>query len=94
MANKRGRIENLKPFKKGQSGNPSGRPKTPWRDWLEQMEPEAQQLLAAALKDRRIKPETRVRIAQDLLDRRRGRPKQPLVHESPIAITVTEKGKA
>ena len=25
----RGRIENLKPFKPGQSGNPSGRPKTP-----------------------------------------------------------------
>jgi hypothetical protein len=27
MANKNGRVENLKPFKAGQSGNPGGRPK-------------------------------------------------------------------
>ena len=27
MAKKAGRVENLKPFKKGQSGNPKGRPK-------------------------------------------------------------------
>jgi len=31
--------KNLKPFKKGQSGNPSGRPKTP--DWFKEHTPEA-----------------------------------------------------
>jgi hypothetical protein len=71
--------ENVLPyrFKKGQSGNPRGRPKEPWREWLTgKPEEEARALIAHLIRDQRGKPETRLRAAQYLLDHAHGRAKE------------------
>ena len=76
-------IENLKPFKKGQSGNPKGRPKLP--DISEAMAKiladekdgkTALDAILAALRSKAVKGD--VRAAQELLDRAFGKSKQSL----------------
>ena len=76
---------NLKPFKKGQSGNPKGRPKLPdikaamakvlaeEKDGMDALE-----AVLKALRTRAIKGD--VRAAQELLDRGYGRSKQSIDH--------------
>jgi Family of unknown function (DUF5681) len=73
-----GTPRNLKPFKKGQSGNPRGRPKEPWREWLasDRVEPHLRELLLLFANDRRVKVETRVRIIEFVLNHAHGRPKE------------------
>lgn len=81
MANPKGHIENLKPFKKGQSGNPNGAPKKP--DLSEALtmllneEKDGVKALDAVLKALRAKAiKGDVRAIQELLDRAFGKSKQ------------------
>jgi hypothetical protein len=85
---------NLKPFKKGQSGNPNGRPKLP--DLKEAMakllaeEKDGKTALDAILAALRAKAaKGDVRAAQELLDRGFGRSKQTIEH-SGIAFENVE----
>lgn len=71
-----GRTENLTPFKKGQSGNPGGRPAVlkDIRDLARVHTSEALAALVAAL----ARPGERVAAASALLDRGYGKPAQAL----------------
>jgi len=89
--------QNLKPFKKGQSGNPNGRPKKPdlnqylidalneERNGISAMEAIIKTLIAKAVKGD-------VRAAQELLDRLYGKSNQRLTHsgdeKAPVIIQV------
>ena len=87
---KKGRVENLKPFKKGQSGNPKGRPKKiPGLNELladvlgeEKDGKTAAEAILMALRAKATKGD--VRAAEVLLDRAYGKPKQD--------IDLTSKG--
>ena len=91
---------NLKPFKKGQSGNPKGRPKLPdikaamakvlaeEKDGMDALE-----AVLKALRTRAIKGD--VRAAQELLDRGYGRSKQSIDHTTDgekISVKIVEDG--
>ena len=91
---------NLKPFKKGQSGNPKGRPKLPdikaamakvlaeEKDGMDALE-----AVLKALRTRAIKGD--VRAAQELLDRGYGRSKQSIDHTTAgekISVKIVEDG--
>lgn len=77
------------PWKKGQSGNPRGRPPTPWRPWLTSQEPGFREALAALARDARIKPETRARILMFFVDHAHGHPKQPVESDWRKSFTST-----
>ena len=95
---------NLKPFKKGQCGNPKGRPKIP--DLSEAiskiLNEEKDGMIALdavlkALRARAIKGD--VRAIQELLDRGYGKAKQHIDHSNqdgtlrPTITVLSEKGK-
>lgn len=65
-------------FVKGKSGNPKGRPKTPqWmKEKLEELTPTALAVWEEVLNDPDAKPELRVSVAEKVLDRRFGKPKE------------------
>ena len=82
---RKGRIENLKPWPKGVSGNPGGRPKTKvlsqaYRDQLEQVVPGDPQgstfaeKIAEALATKALKGD--VQAARELADRSEGKAQQ------------------
>ena len=91
--------QNLKPFKKGQSGNPKGRPKKPdidqylidalndERNGITAIEAIIKTLIAKAVKGD-------VRAAQELLDRLYGKSNQRVTHagdeSSPVIIQIPE----
>jgi len=96
--NKKPRLENLKPFKKGQSGNPAGRPKTlPSLDKLliEVLGREdangvtAAQRILQALQEKAYKGDSRA--AEIILERAYGKPKQDLTLEAGISLNITRK---
>ena len=69
---------NLKPFKKGQSGNPRGRPKADFtiQELARAHCPKAINRLAAILDNPKATPAAQVSAATALLDRGYGRPPQ------------------
>jgi len=87
----RGRAENLKPWPKGTSGNPNGRPPAPWRAWLAEVEPDLRELFHTVVTDKRAKVATRVRVAEFLANHLHGQPKQPIEQEGkPTMLIVPE----
>jgi hypothetical protein len=95
MAKKANNVQNLRPFKKGESGNPSGRPPKL---------PEIDEMLARVLQTKThnglsraenilrlmaIKAETDVRAAELILDRAYGKIKQQTEHSGSIALPIT-----
>lgn len=74
------RTANLKPFKKGQSGNPGGRPKEmpEVRMKAREMTVEALGTLATIMRDDTAPPPARVTAAVAILDRGWGKPTQPI----------------
>ena len=87
---------NLKPFKKGQSGNPKGRPKLPDIKAAmakvlaeEKNGMDALEAVLRALRTRAIKGD--VRAAQELLDRAFGRAKQSIEYEGSLMMNFKKK---
>ena len=72
--------ENLKPAKKGECRNPSGRPKMSEdaKAMLKAATPAAVKLLVDTLNDPMEKTETRVKCAETVLDRVYGKANQPI----------------
>ena len=69
-----------RPFTKGLSGNPGGRPKVlgDVQELARQRSPEAINTLAAIMDDPKAPPAARVAAANSLLDRGYGKPTQPI----------------
>lgn len=79
-ANKRGNNGNLRPFAKGQSGNPSGRPKViqALRDLARAHTGEALDTLVSIMLEAAQPPSARVAAAKEILDRGYGKAPQPM----------------
>ena len=91
--NKNPNTKNLKPFKKGQTGNPNGRPKLP--DLKEAIakvlgeEKEGNNALEAILKAQRLKAaKGDTRAAEFLLDRGYGKAKQVIEDAAGEKLTI------
>jgi hypothetical protein len=71
---------NLKPFQKGKSGNPAGRPKIPaeLREMARAASPQALQALIEVMADKAAPQSARVSAANSILDRGYGKPAQPI----------------
>ena len=69
-----------RPFPKGKSGNPGGRPRVigDVQELARERSPEAINTLAAIMDDPKAPPAARVAAANSLLDRGYGRPTQPI----------------
>ena len=69
-----------RPFPKGVSGNPGGRPKvlSDVQDLARKRSPDAINTLAAIMDDQKAPPAARVAAANSLLDRGYGKPTQPI----------------
>ncbi len=97
---RRGRPENLTPWKPGQSGNPGGRPKrSPLAEACRELlslpvpgDPDGRsyaELIALSLAKKALKGD--VRAAQELADRAEGRPRQAIEIESASLARAFER---
>ena len=101
--NPRGTPKNLRPpWKKGQSGNPRGRPPAPWKEWLADEEPEVLGVLVGIVRGRRPASDAsasikrvpigeRRRAAEFLFGLLHGRPKQTVESDWPTNVTIHVK---
>lgn len=81
----------LRPWKKGESGNPSGMPKalTAVRDLAREHTVEAVEALVYWARQRNMKvASASVAAAKELLDRAWGKPQQPITGQGVLAIQV------
>jgi hypothetical protein len=87
--------ENLKPYAKGQSGNPSGRPKTPQevKDAFRKHTMEAKDVLVSIMNDAENKAGDRVRAAVTILNRAWGTPEQAVTVAGAIATADVDTSK-
>ena len=69
-----------RPFQKGTSGNPGGRPRVlaDVQELARERSPEAINILANVMRDEKAPPAARVAAANSLLDRGYGKPTQPI----------------
>ena len=69
-----------RPFQKGVSGNPGGRPRVlaDVQELARERSPEAINILAHVMRDEKAPPAARVAAANALLDRGYGKPTQPI----------------
>lgn len=79
-----------RPFKKGRSGNPNGRPVIPQevKEMLRAATPKAARLLIDTIEDDKAKLETRLDCAKTVLDRVYGKASQPIDGEIDHTVLI------
>lgn len=79
-----------RPFQKGQSGNPGGRPKTPnkVKTMLKSAAPEAVQLLIETISNENVAMSHRLDAAKEVLNRVYGKPTQPIDGDMDAVIQI------
>lgn len=83
-------------FRKGQTGNPKGRPKVPTevKEILKAAAPGAAKLLVEMVADETQKPELRIKCAETVLDRVYGKAVQPIDGEMDSVVRFVLEGDA
>ena len=85
-----------RPFEKGQSGNPSGRPKMDdeTKAILKAAAPDAAKLMVKMMNDPKIQPKLRMQAAEVVMDRVYGKATQPIEGSMDNHIEIVMGGAA